>query len=70
MDSELKSVLDKSRDDLDIFTTLTTNIFIKERPHTITAPQYFSLGTKTIENLLIIFKLQNRAIKESSKGWF
>jgi len=70
MDSELKSVLDKSRDDLDIFTTLTTNIFIEDKPHTITAPQYFSLGTKTIENLLTIFKLQNRAIKESSKGWF
>ena len=70
MDSELKRLLNKNRDDLDIFMTLTSNIFIKNKPHTITAPQFFSLGTKTIENLLTIFKLQNKAIKESSKGWF
>ena len=70
MDSDLKRELNKNRDDLDVFMTLTDNIFIKQRPHTITAPQYFSLGTKTIENLLDIFKLQNRAIKESSEGWF
>ena len=70
MDSELKLALNKNRDDLDIFMTLTKNIFIENKPHTITAPQYFALGTKTIDDLLSIFKLQNKAIKESSKGWF
>jgi len=70
MDSELKLALNKNRDDLDIFLTLTKNIFIEGKPHTSTAPQYFALGTKTIDDLLSIFKLQNKAIKESSKGWF
>ena len=70
LDSELKLALNKNRDDLDIFTTITKEIFINKKPHTITPVQYFALGTNTIEDLLLIFELQNRAIKESSKGWF
>ncbi len=70
LDSELKRILNKNRDDLDVLTTLTKNIFIEKKPHTIRPVQYFALATTTIDDLLLVFELQNRAIKASSKGWF
>lgn len=70
LDSELKQILNKNRDDLDILTTLTNDIYIQKKPHTIRPAQYFSLATTTIDDLLLVFELQNRAIKASSEGWF
>lgn len=70
LDSELKRALSKNRDDIDIFIETTVDIFLKNKPNTLEATQYFAMATKDIDNLLQIFELQNRAIKESSKGWF
>lgn len=69
MDSELKIALNKNRDDIDIFKELTKTIFVKNKKTDTSPVQYFAYATKTIDDLLYIFELQNRAIKESSKGW-
>ncbi|MGB6018577.1 MAG: hypothetical protein WBF77_03180 [Sulfurimonadaceae bacterium] len=70
MDIDLKTALSKNRDDIDNLEKLTKDIFVEQKPTKLTGVQYFALATKTIDNLLHIFELQNRAIKESSKGWF
>jgi hypothetical protein len=69
MDSELKIALNRNRDDIDTFKELTKTIFVKNKKTDTSPVQYFAYATKTIDDLLYIFELQNRAIKESSKGW-
>ena len=70
MDIALKTALSKNRDDIDALEDLSQSVFVEHKPSKLTAVQYFAMATKTIDNLLLIFELQNRAIKESSKGWF
>ncbi len=70
MDIDLKTVLSTNRADIDTFMQLTDKIFLKGESTTLTPQEYFEMGTNCINNLLKIFKLQNKAIMASSKGWF
>jgi len=70
MDSELKIALSKNRHDIDDLEEFSESVFVENKETTLSAVQYFAMATKTIDNLLAIFELQNRAIKKSSEGWF
>ena len=70
MDIDLKVALSENRAVLDRFMKLTDEIFLKNEHTDLHPKEYFELATRCIDNLLIIFEIQNKAIRESAKGWF
>ncbi len=66
---ELDIAMKKSQYTIDKLLNITSDVIVSKTNGKLKPEEYFKLATSSIESILRVYTIQNKAIHEASKGW-